>query len=546
MRFSKRMFNETFVISRFSKSVIEKLHGQVSGCFLFLVTAAFLFTSSVSVHADYTAVVNPGSVLVTNFQGWGSSLCWWANVVGGYSNRTNYVDLAFSQLKLNIVRYNIGGGENPTNSFLAYRATMPGFEPANGLWNWNADLNQRWVLQAARARGVNLVEAFANSPPWWMTVSGSVTGATNSGGANNLQTSYQNSFAAYLATVVSNLTVLDGVHFDYVTPMNEPVGTKWVYGNSQEGCDMSAAQQTTVINDLRATLNTGLPSAGIDASEDVDPYQTVSAIDTYSSTTLNNFALCTTHTYSETGASSLASKAKSLGKPLWVSEYGDNDSTGLKMAQRIHDDITAMGARAWIYWQFVDSASGWGFLFNPLVAPTNPNFTTSYTINEKFYAMGQFSEFIRPGCKIISVNDNNTLAAYNPTNSTLVLVTVNTNSSNFNVTYNLSNFGSLPWRISVSQTASGENMAALSPPIIANQQFTYAIPARSVTTFALATNTDLTISTISGNAARLNWNYGVLQSSTNVAGPYSDVSNAAPPCTILTTNVHQFYRIKEN
>ena len=48
----------------------------------------------------------------------------------------------------------------------------------------------------------------------------------------------------YLATVVSNLTVLDGVHFNYLTPMNEPVGSAWNYTNeSQEGCDMSRSQQ---------------------------------------------------------------------------------------------------------------------------------------------------------------------------------------------------------------------------------------------------------------------------------------------------------------
>jgi hypothetical protein len=181
-----------------------------------------------SVRADYSASVEPSNVLVTNFQGWGTSLCWWANVIGGYPNRDTYADLAFTQLKLNIVRYNIGGGENPaiSNTALAtnagaWRAQMPGFEPTNGVWNWSADANQRYMLHAAIARGANYVEAFANSPPWWMTISGSVTGATNSGG-NNLQTNYEAAFAFYLANVVSNLTVLDGVHFDTVTPMNEP------------------------------------------------------------------------------------------------------------------------------------------------------------------------------------------------------------------------------------------------------------------------------------------------------------------------------------
>lgn len=436
---------------------------------------------------NYTATVSPGSTVVNNFLGWGTSLCWWANVIGSYSNRNDYVNIAFSQLKLNIVRYNVGGGENPTNHFLSYRAQMQGFEPTNGVWNWNADLNQRWVLQAALARGANLVDAFANSPPWWMTVSGSVTGAL--GATNNLQVGDETLFATYMATVLSNLVVLDGDHFNYVTPMNEPNGSKWTYGGTQEGCDMSQAQQAPVINDLRAALNLSLPSAGIDAAEDVDPYQTYSDLDSYSTATIDNIALFTTHTYSETGESDFADIASEYAKPSWVAEYGDSDGTGLTMAQTIHDNITSMGVQAWCYWQVVDSATGWGFLLNPLTTNSTGGFTTNYTINEKLYVMGQFSEFVRPGCKIISVNDTNTLAAYTASNSTLVLVAINTNTTSYNVTYNLSAFGAVPWQqVAVMQTDASENMATNAPLQFTNFEFTSAIPAKSVTTFVLTTN----------------------------------------------------------
>ncbi len=438
--------------------------------------------------ADYTAVVDTTAVLVTNFQGWGSSLCWWANVVGGYSNRSDYANLAFTQLKLNVVRYNIGGGENPslTNTISNYRAIMQGFEPANGVWNWNADTNQRWMLRTAVSLGANLVVAFANSPPWWMTVSGSVTGAV--GGTNNLQVGYENDFAVYLATVVSNLTVLDGVHFNFVTPMNEPTDA-WEYDNGkQEGCHMSHAQQSSVVSDLNAQLNLDAPSSGIDAPEDYSEQDSINDLEGYSGGALNSLALLATHTYSANNPTGLQSMAASLGRPLWVSEYGDSDGTGLTMARRIHDDITGMGARAWVYWQVVDNASGWGFLYNPLTTNSEGSFTTNYTINEKFYVMGQFSEFIRPGCNIISVNDSNTLAAYNPSNSTLVLVTVNTSGSGFNVTYDLSAFASVSSQVAVYQTSASENLEALPALSVANQQFTSAIPAESVTTFVLTTS----------------------------------------------------------
>src|SRR5580698_4422469 len=216
--------------------------------FLVVIVLCMPFDSA---RADYTAVVNPNSNLATNFQGWGTSLCWWANVVGNYPNRTNFVDMAFTQLKLNIARYNIGGGENPSSPVAGqgYRTIMQGFEPTNGIWNWNADANQRWVLQQAEARGVNLVDAFANSPPWWMCVNSNCVG--NASATNNLQVNCETNFAVYLATVVSNLTVLDGDHFNYVTPMNEPNGSKWYSGSpSQEGCNMTPAMQSVVVGDL--------------------------------------------------------------------------------------------------------------------------------------------------------------------------------------------------------------------------------------------------------------------------------------------------------
>lgn len=89
--------------------------------------------------------------------------------------------------------------------------------------------------------------AFANSPPVFMTVSGSVTGASEAialvvvtgivmliwlchgvganGGVNNLREDQYDNFANYLATVVKHFqsSVYGNVQFDAVTPLNEPV-----------------------------------------------------------------------------------------------------------------------------------------------------------------------------------------------------------------------------------------------------------------------------------------------------------------------------------
>src|SRR5216683_3459153 len=52
------------------------------------------------------------------WEGWGSSLAWWARAIGGTANADYYADLIYTTkitdgypgLGLNIVRYNVGGG----------------------------------------------------------------------------------------------------------------------------------------------------------------------------------------------------------------------------------------------------------------------------------------------------------------------------------------------------------------------------------------------------------------------------------------------------
>ncbi|MEY4384798.1 MAG: hypothetical protein RLY20_81, partial [Verrucomicrobiota bacterium] len=340
-------------------------------------------------------------------------------MVGGFTNREAYADLAFKELGLNIVRYNIGGGENPAReNTMEFRARIPGFQPEPGKWDWSADANQRWMLRAAVVRGANHVVAFANSPPYWMTHSGSVTGSKN-GTDDNLKREFEAPFADYLATVASNLKVLDGVKFDTVTPMNEPAAAWWKLGNRQEGTHMSIAQQQRMIPLLRAALDRHGVRAGIVATEDNDEHSACEAIATYDATTLSNLSHIVTHTYSANASQRLRQLAEAKGKPLWVSEYGDGERSGILLARRIRDDIVEKHAAAWIYWQFADGGS-WGLIHYRIDGRG-----TDYWLTRKFHVMAQFSRFIRPGCRIVEASDTNSVAAYDASKNQLVIVSVN-------------------------------------------------------------------------------------------------------------------------
>lgn len=431
----------------------------------------------------YTAVADP-SLQYQTIEGWGTSLAWWGKVVGGYSNRDDYADKMFSTtsgIGLNVLRYNIGGGENPSLNYLEYRKAVPGFQPTQGVYDWTADANQRYMLQAAKTRGANVFEAFSNSAPYWMTNSGSVTGA--SGGANNLKTDYYDDFADYLTEVVKHFRDSWGITFKTLTPLNEPVSTWWSLGNNQEGMHFDRANQDTILSQVNASLAAkGLTGTKLSAPEEYSIDDSVTSYNSYSSGVKSALAQINTHTYGGTGRAAFRNIAASNGKTPWVSEYGDGDASGLTMSRTILKDIRNMGVTAWIYWQAVDSADGWGFFKNVL----NSTQTTSYTVNKKYYVMGNYSKFVRPGYKIIGLSDANTLAAYDAASSKLVLVTTNSATTDTSVTYDLSKFTATGSSAEVYRTSQTEDLAQVSNAAISNKTFTATAKASSVTTYVIS------------------------------------------------------------
>ena len=90
--------------------------------------------------ADMKVVINPKNTAATNgavFEGWGTSLCWWANRLG-YSDSLaqQSADLFFSMdgLGFNIMRYNIGGGDDPAHTHITRTdSILPPASAAGGI-----------------------------------------------------------------------------------------------------------------------------------------------------------------------------------------------------------------------------------------------------------------------------------------------------------------------------------------------------------------------------------------------------------------------------
>ena len=445
-----------------------------------------------AVRADPVVTVDP-TIQYGAWEGWGTSLAWWAKVVGGFPEpaRSDYMTKAFDPVKglgLNVVRYNIGGGENPlyqapNKETLSFRAAVPGYRSTpDGAWDWAADANQRWVLKSAMLHGANQLEAFSNSPPWWATVSGSVGGGR--GGADNLRPDSDRAFTDYLAEVVRHFHDTWDITFRDVEPLNEPAAGWWTFagnGTRQEGCRIDPVHQNAVVKAMSASLAARhMAYSPVAASDENSVDAANEATRHYDAAALAGLSQINTHTYGGNDRTRLFNFASSAGKKLWMSEYGDGDASGMQLSQQILIDVKGLHPSAWVYWQVVDGG-GWGMLTNPEKDET----TTAYGINEKYYVMGQYSRFIRPGAVLIANDDPNTLTATDPRTKSLVLVVTNSRDTVRQVTFDLSHFVRLGTQAAGTRTSATQTWAALPATRLTGKSLSVILPPKSVTSYVL-------------------------------------------------------------
>lgn len=381
------------------------------------------------------------------FEYWGTSLAWWGNEVGGQSNsqgREDLVDLFFDPsngLGMNFVRYNIGAGSNPDTSI--QNITRPGAkmegwvpdaptsvtDPSTWEWDWNADANQRLILDMAIDHGVNNVEAFANSAPWWMTRNLQSNGI--SGGGSNLANSNADEFAHYMLEVVEHFSTTQGIHFETLAPMNEPGSGFWNGSSNQEGMGVPPGDfpwQDRLIKAFGAEIQ----NRGVDIKlVGLEETSTDQSADSWTNPNLTDEAKAhikqfNTHTYGFNG-SSLQSDSERLydavtvadGLKIYATEYGTGQGA-TRLARQINTDIRYLDAAGWTYWQAIEdnNGSGWGLAISNFNG-SNPRFD----VQDQYFAFKQYSAYIRPGSQIIELaGQDNITSAYDPRTGKTVLV----------------------------------------------------------------------------------------------------------------------------
>ncbi|MDE6274277.1 MAG: hypothetical protein K2L87_04440 [Clostridiales bacterium] len=212
------------------------------------------------------------------FDGWGLSLSWWATEIGdwtrvgssGLTKREEIMEAIYgkSGLNLNIARYNVGGGDDPTHTHMTGDRNTPGWKGATKLaedqelpegtktytgaagagqgvtyipndkyfyeaedgstlpWQETPDWKQLWVLDwlqnYRQSEGDLLTEYYSNSPPYWLTRSGCSSGAPDGDKSGNLinDEAHNKEFVKYLLDVYEYL-VGQGFQLDNIHPITQ-------------------------------------------------------------------------------------------------------------------------------------------------------------------------------------------------------------------------------------------------------------------------------------------------------------------------------------
>jgi len=436
-------------------------------------------------------------------EGWGTSLCWWANVLGTWKNekKINQIsDLLFDDVKglgMNIIRYNIGGGENPPNKKnLRFGADIPCYQSGPDEWNMDADAGQRKFLFKARDRGVDIFEAFSNAPPVWMTKNRSSAGAKDR--RNNLKDDMYGDFAEFMTEVIKYFKENFDLVFNSLSPFNEPISCWWHSDNDQEGCFFDTDKQMEIIRETAERLRKkDLLQTTIAAPEGWSVFDSIYSYGCYSDEIKSCVSQLNTHAYSGDKKSRLFLKsiAKKDNKKLWMSEvsYGginphnhsDMDSA-LDLAGNIHDYLNEMNSTAWIYWQAVEDEEG---KHNHGLIHADFKGSEEFWITRQYYAFSNYSKFIKKNFTIIESTSSNIVSAYNKQLQVLIIVAINRENTVEDCTFDLSSFDFKDSKVEVFRTSVSENLARLKDEHIKDCKLRIKLKEISVTTFSIREGT---------------------------------------------------------
>ena len=390
---------------------------------------------------------------IANF---GSSGAWFSEGIGKYwplRIKEKMAQLLFSKevdkagnplgIGLSAFRFNIGGGsaeQGDSSGITDPVKRVECFLSPDGSYNWKKQEGYLWFMKKAVAYGVKDLIAFSNTPPVQFTKNG-LGFKTEKNFETNLKEDKYGAYADFLTTVLQHFDK-EGLHFNYISPVNEP---QWDWSGSfgkmnQEGCPWHNEDIYKIAISLDSSLAAKKLSAKIIITEAAkltalytgtgpanSQLQKLYARDSkmYTGNLSHLLPVVEGHSYfTDYGDSSIVIVRKSMGDsaatykvPFWQSEYcllGDGYKEGKKgkvsaidcalfIAKMIHSDLVIANASAWHWWNSWEPGNAdFDTRFYLLALKNNAaNTEGDFTITKNLWALGQYSRFITPGMQRI-------------------------------------------------------------------------------------------------------------------------------------------------
>lgn len=496
-----------------------------------LILLAVIISLFATGYSQSTIKVEKKNLITTNngyWEGWGTSLCWWANRIGYNPTLTKKSAYLFFDSKkglgLNIMRYNIGGGDDPAHNHITRTdSDIPGWQYYNAAtgeyeYDYDADFRQLNVLKAAsKAAGQDAyIEVFSNSPPYFMTVSGCSSGNFKAD-EDNIRADAYDDFAEYLAHVTNYIIHNLKLDVKSISPMNEPNTNYWpAFNYKQEGCHIDAgeSQSRLLVETKKALKRYGIDHIVLTASDETNPGKQIEEIKLMTPEARAAIDRISAHTYGTNSIRELGILAKQENINLWMSEVDGNGTAGtnagemsaaLWLANKIITDITALEPSAWVLWQVIDThVSKEGYKGRKDGGPLRTQggyWGTAYAnhdtdeviLTQKYYAFGQFSRYIRPGSSLIICNNGlnrgcNAMAAIDSKGKQITVVCTNTTANNQNMNIDLSDFHSGKSKVTHIRTSGsmsdGEQWNIVSSNVLCeNSKLNIELLPNSISTY---------------------------------------------------------------
>ncbi|MGW1557347.1 glycoside hydrolase [Streptomyces sp. NPDC002144] len=434
----------------------------------------------------------------------GASGAWWVNDLQHFKPevQAQVARLLFSQqgLALSSYRYNIGGGGAAVTT---PARVAEDFLNADGSYDWSRDKGGRTFLRYAAKYGVKDLIGFVNSAPAQWTTNGQSCGG-------QLKPENEGNYAKYVADVTQHFA-RQGVRLDYISPFNEPDNDFGSCG--QEGMKVTVDQRDDIVRALGAEQKARKQKTSIIADESSQTTQFVSELPQWISQpgTAPYVSALAHHTYNNPGDGQLANvyeTSRTVGQKSWATEiccfgkgstgwnqeYDPSIDNALLMSRIIYKDFATAHDSAFQWW--VALASGYGSSptekndvgWNDGLVYYDPDYATngnqSLYFTKRYYALGQYSKFVRPGSvahNVTGAPDGVEVSSYDSGGKWVVVVN-NHNSADTPLSLHFNS--KAPVRAAQAvRTSATENWAKVARPSVSGGTVSATLAARSVTTY---------------------------------------------------------------